>query len=291
MTPRLTWLFLCAVSLSSPLLAQGTDTTFSVPQGTRLRMDLDAGKIDVRTWHRAAVQIRGVHNPGTAIRATLSAGLVSVSVTGRGVAECECTLMVPADMALTLGGGDTEISVSGTQSEVVTRNYSGSITIKGGRGKISAESTLGEVAISEARGRVTAKSLHSTIRISDVEGDVEAESSSKHVYLTGITSHSVTASTVGGVLTFDGRFFDDGHYNFATHMGSIFLTVPEPVNARVNVSTVSGAFSSALAHTRQDGARRGRFTVVFGSGTATVQAQTFAGGIVLRMPENAAAHH
>lgn len=65
----------------------------------------------------------------------------------------------------------------------------------------------------------------------------------------------------------------------------IFITVPEPVNARVNVSTVRGVFSSAIQHTRQEGQRRGRFTVVFGTGVATVEVQTFAGGIVLRIPE------
>lgn len=285
MIARLVGRVLCLAALAAPAAAQGTDTTIAVAPGTRLRLDLDAGKIEVRVWARSAVRIRGAHEASTAIRGSIAAGLLSVSVTGRGVAECECTLTVPQGMALTLGGGDTEISVAGTQAEVVARNYSGKITIDGGRETISAQSTLGEVTISNARGRVSAKSLHAPIRISDVEGDVEAEGSSSHVFLSGISSHSVSASTVGGVLNFAGRFFDDGHYTFATHMGSIFLTLREPVNARVNVSTVRGAFASALPHTRQEGQRRGRFTVVFGTGTATVEAQTFAGGIVVRVPE------
>jgi hypothetical protein len=268
----------------SPAFAQITDTTVAVAPGTRLRVDVDAGKIEVRVWNRDAVRIQGVHHASTAIRTTLTAGLFQVSISGRGVAECDCTLTVPRGMALTLGGGDTEISVTGTQSELMARNYSGRISIHGGRGKIGAESTLGEVVISNASGRVTAKSLHAAIRVSDVEGDIEAEGSTNHVYLTGISSHSVTASTVGGHVNFAGRFFDDGHYSFATHMGSIVLTAPAPVNARINVSTVRGAFSSALAYTRREGQRRGRFTVVLGSGTATVEAQTFAGGIMVRTP-------
>lgn len=276
---------LLLAALAAPAAAQSTDTTVDAAQATRLRLDLDAGKLDVRAWERNTVRIRGTHAASTSIRASVEAGLVSVSITGRGVAECECTIMVPARMALTLGGGDTEISVVGTQAEIVTRNYSGRITITGGRDKISAESTLGEVTISNAHGRVSAKSLHAPIHIADVNGDVEAEGSSNHVYLRDITSHSVNASTVGGVLQFSGRFFDDGHYTFATHMGAIWLTVPEPVNARVSVSTVSGAFASALPHTRQEGQRRGRFTVVFGTGTASVETQTFAGAIVIRAPE------
>jgi hypothetical protein len=187
-------------------------------------------------------------------------------------------------MALTLGGGDTEIRVTGAQSEVVARNHSGKITIDGGRDKIGAESTLGEVVISSARGRVTAKALHAPIRVSDVEGDIEAEGSSNHVYLTAIVSRSVIASTVGGHVNFVGRFFDDGHYTFSTHMGSIIMTVDAPVNARINVLTVSGGFASALVYSRQEGQRRGRFAVVLGSGAATVEAQTFAGSILVRTP-------
>jgi hypothetical protein len=288
MIDRLARWLVCLGALVSPTAfaaAQDTDTTISVAPGTRLRLDLDAGRIEVRVWNRNAVRIRGTHAASTDIRTTLAAGLLSVSVTGRGVAECDCALTVPPAMALTLGGGDTEISVAGTQAEVVARNYSGKITIDGGRAKISGESTLGEVTISHARGRVSAKSLHAPIHVDDVEGDVEAEGSSNHVYLSGITSHGVSASTVGGVVHFAGRFFDDGHYAFATHMGSILITVAEPVNARFNVSTVSGVLSSALAHTRQDGQRRGRFTAVFGTGTATVEAQTFAGAILVRAPD------
>jgi hypothetical protein len=273
---------LVMVLVASALVAQTTDTTMAVSSGMRLRMDVDAGKIDVHVWDRDAVQIHGVHQSSTAIRPSIASGLVFVSVTGRGVAECDCTLTVPRWMPLTLRGGDTEIRVTGTESEVIARNYSGNITINGGRDKLGAESTLGEVTISNAHGRVTAKALNAPIRITDVDGDVEAEGSSSHVYLTRITSHSVTASTVGGVVNFSGHFFDDGHYRFATHMGSIFLTVPEPVNARINVSTVSGALSSTLPHTREEGPRRGRFTALFGSGTANVETQTFAGGIVVR---------
>jgi hypothetical protein len=67
-------------------------------------------------------------------------------------------------------------------------------------------------------------------------------------------------------------------------MGSIIMTVDAPVNARINVLTVSGGFASALVYSRQEGQRRGRFAVVLGSGAATVEAQTFAGSILVRTP-------
>jgi hypothetical protein len=58
--------------------------------------------------------------------------------------------------------------------------------------------------------------------------------------------------------------------------------VTEPIGATLSVSTVNGAFLSEFPHTRQNGTRRGRFTVTVGSGAAAVDVQTFAGGIMLK---------
>jgi hypothetical protein len=89
---------------------------------------------------------------------------------------------------------------------------------------------------------------------------------------------------VAGVIWFSGPLHGDGRYGFHTHSGSVFLTVPEPVHATLHVSTVSGAFSSPLPMTRENGPRRGRFTVMFGNGAASVDVSTFNGGIVVRPP-------
>ena len=70
-----------------------------------------------------------------------------------------------------------------------------------------------------------------------------------------------------------------------THSGSVFLTVPGPVDATLHVSTVSGAFATPFPMTRENGPRRGRFTVTFGDGAASVDVATFNGGIVVRPPD------
>ena len=277
---------LLTIALARPAIGQSTDTTVAVANGARLRVEIPAGRIDVRVWDRNAVQVHATHDAATAVRIESSAALFTIGLSrSRGIAESECTITVPRWMAMTLGGGDVEIIVAGSAAEVVARNYSGKLVIQGGREKVVGESTLGEVTIAGVRGRVSAKSLHAPIRVSDVEGDVEVEGSSSHIYLSGIVSRNVTASTVGGVIWFNGPFRDDGHYSFTTHMGSIIMTVDQPVNAKVAVSTVSGAFSSPLPHTRQEGSRRGRFSVTFGTATANVEVQSFAGGIVIKAPE------
>lgn len=264
--------------------ASAVDTSITVSSVTRLRIDAAAGRITVRTWNQNVVRLVVTARPGTKVDIESTSSLLSVhgnTIRG-GVDDADYDVTVPRQMGITLNGGDVAIDVSGTEGEVIARNYSGLISLAGGKGVISLKSTLGEIQVKNANGRIGAQSVNAAIRLTDVVGDIDVETSSSHVYLTRANSHNLTASTVGGVISFSGPLHSDGHYTLTTHSGSITLAVPEPVNATLSVSTVSGAFSSSLPRVRQEGTRRGRFSLRFGGGSATVDLQTFNGAIVLK---------
>lgn len=264
------------------------DTMLSVQSGTRLRVEATAGRIEVRTWERNSVQVIAAHATTVDVHISATDAVVNVwgSASGGRFDDVSYTITVPRWMGMTLGSGDVEIAVTGTQGEVIARNYSGKITVVGGRGIVSVKSTLGEVSVSGAEGRISAQSTHAPVHIVEARGDVNAESSSSHLYLSKIDSRNVSASTVGGVIWFNGRFYDDGHYTFIAHDGSVFLSVTDPVNATLAISTVQGGFSSAFPVERRAGMRRGQFTVKVGTGAASVEVQTFNGGIVLKKPDS-----
>jgi len=264
--------------------ASGVDTSIAVSSAARLRIDAAAGRITVRTWNQNVVRLVVTARPGTKVDIESTSSLLSVhgnTIRG-GVDEADYDVTVPRRMGITLNGGDVAIDVTGMEGEVIARNYSGPIRLAGGKGVISLKSTLGEIHVRNANGRVGAQSVNAAIHLTDVVGDIDVETSSSHVYLTRVNSHNLTASTVGGVISFSGPLHSDGHYTLTTHSGAITLAVPEPVNATLTVSTVSGAFSSSLPHTRQEGTRRGRFSIRFGGGGATVDLQTFNGAVILK---------
>jgi DUF4097 and DUF4098 domain-containing protein YvlB len=185
-------------------------------------------------------------------------------------------------MSVKLGTGDVDVTVNGTAADVSVLNYRGTIDVTAGRGISSLKSTLGEVKVRGARGNVHAESTYENVTVEDVVGDVDVRSSSKHITLTRVDSRNLNAETVAGVIRFSGPFHADGHYAFATHMGSIWASVTNGIHATVSVATVSGAFSSSLPYRVTDRRRQGIFTAVFGNGDALVAIETFAGAIVIR---------
>jgi DUF4097 and DUF4098 domain-containing protein YvlB len=275
---------LLAAAISAGLQAGApVDTTVAVTAATKLRIESSAGRITVKTWDQNAVHVVATPRPGTTISIEGTAALLDVRSSGHGrIDEAEFVMTVPRKMSMTLGSGDLAIDVTGSEGDITAKNYSGAITVNGGQGVVSLKSVMGEVSLRNARGRISVQSMNAAVKLTDVSGDVDASSSTYHVYLTHVDSHALTASSVGGVIWFSGPLYDDGHYSFTTHAGSVFLTLKDPVNASFDVSTVTGAFASAFEGVRTQGARRGRFSVKVGSGAAIVDVESFSGGIVVR---------
>lgn len=265
------------------------DTTVTTGPSTQLRLQASAGRVTIRVWERNAVRVVATPIPGTVVRVDATQNLVHVSGSAGGrIDEAEYALTVPRRMPLTLGSGDLVIDLAGSEADVVAKNYSGRITVSRAKGALTLRSAFGEIAVERSEGRLAAEALNAPLRVTDFTGDVQAEGSANHIYLTRVDGKTVNASTVSGVIWFSGPLHADGHYTFATHSGSVFLTLVEPVNATFHVSTVSGGFASAFPATREEGPRRGRFTARIGNGAASVDVETFNGGIVLRRPDPSA---
>ena len=265
------------------LLLIQLDTTIVVKPETRLEVRASAGSIGVQTWDRAAVRVVAKASRGAVPEATLEGAVLTVaahSPEGR-IDLVDYQITVPRRMPLTLGWGDVDITVHGTEGAVEVRSSAGKITIDGGRGTISAETIDGTIAIRHAQGRVTARSSNGAVAIDSSSGDVDALSTTSHVTLTAIETHNLKAMSVAGVVRFSGPLFPDGRYDLSSHSGSIWVKAPAPINATVSVATVSGAFSSALPYDVVERRRRGIFTARFGDGRAQVSVESFNGGIVL----------
>jgi DUF4097 and DUF4098 domain-containing protein YvlB len=268
-----------------PMTAAPIDTTVTVTASAQFRLEASAGRVAIRVWDRAAVRIVATPVRGTTIRIATTPTLVTVNGNAGGrIDDAEYEITLPRRMSVTVGSGDLAIDVKGCEGDVTAKNYSGTITVQQVKGTLVVKSVMGEVVLQNISGRVSAQSQNAPLRLTDIHGDVEAEGSANHIYLTRVDARTITASTVSGVIWFSGPMHDDGRYSLVTHSGAVFFTVAAPFNATLHVTTVSGAFSSTLPSTREDGPRRGRFTVKFGTGAANVDVETFNGGIIVRTP-------
>ena len=259
------------------------DTTVAVRSDTRLDVSLSAGSIDVKVWDRSAVWIVARPERGAVVTAELDGAVLRVRARSPqgGIDLVDYEITVPRQMSLTLGRGDVDIAIHGTQGSVDASITSGSIAVEGGRGMVLLRSFQGPIEVRGAQATVTAESTTGAIRLHDVVGDVAVTSNSNHLTLEGVDSRNLRARSIAGVIRFSGPLHQDGRYALTTHSGSVFVRSPLPINATVAVATVGGAFSSALPYSVTERRRQHIYTARFGNGGAQVSLETFTGGIVV----------
>jgi DUF4097 and DUF4098 domain-containing protein YvlB len=260
------------------------DTTFAVESDVRVRVETASGRISIRGWDRSAIHIAAVARRGTTVM--IQRGEATAAVWGRRGAglfdEVDYEMHVPRRASLTLGTGDVDIVVDSIDGDIVARNYAGEIRMHQTRGTLSLKSTLGAITVRAARGPVTTEALQADVRLEQVTGDVTVRSTSNQIYLVDVTSNRISAQTVGGAIQFSGPIRRDGTYQFTSHQGAIILDVVGELDATLSVATVQGGFSSAFPTQMREQRRRGVFTTVAGTGAATLELETFSGGIVIR---------
>lgn len=272
-------LTLIALALAVPMASPQADTTVQVPAGARLELERIEGSVTVRTWNRAAVQVRTPGGHDVQLRVEVSGRRVTVEAEDddHDPYEGDLELTVPADMALSINSQSGDVTVTGTKGELDIETVEGSITVDGGTGVVSLHSTDGEIRLTGAKGRIELNAVDGSITGRDLEGDIRAESVDGSVILEGITATGVEATTVDGAIELTGPLQAGGRYRLGSHDGNVTLTVPS-LDATVSVSTFSGSFESDFPVTLT-GSRSKRMSFTVGSGAASVDLESFDGAI------------
>lgn len=165
----------------------------------------------------------------------------------RNDTRVDFTVRLPADLSVDIKTVSGDVTGNGLQGALVVGTVSGSLRLTGVRGpSLEATSVSGDVALSEA----------------DI-GNVEAE-------------------TVSGDVTYAGTIRRDGRYYFKTLSGDVELVVPGTPDATLRGSTFSGRLVSDFPTTSGDRRRRSRFSATWGSGSATIDVESFSGTVRIR---------
>jgi len=264
----------------------GTDTTISVSQGTRLRVENAGGDITVHVWDRNQVRVQASHNRRSHVNVKLFGAVLSLEASSQyGPANMvDYELTVPSWMPLKLGGMYAEVNVDGSKAPIEVQTLEGDITIKGGAETVKLGSVQGKIVVSGVRGRLELNSVSEDVEASDIQGDIVAETVSGDIILRRIDAKSVEVETVSGELYYDGRIMDAGHYSLLTHSGEIYFSVPEGSNATVATAIGSGDVQASFSLPASERPSRRRQSYRLGSGSASVELETFSGDIHLLRP-------
>lgn len=280
-------LFTLAVGLA---LVQGgqfrTDTTVTVQSGTRLALSAMGGEVVLRSWDRNQVRIRANHSTNTTVQIRSSGAVLRLEATGRmgmpGRTDFELT--VPAWMGTEFDGMNFDLDVEGVTGGIKASTLNGDLVARG-VGDVSFNTMNGQIRVDGSRGRVSVSAVSGRIEISGATGDVDAQTVSGPIGLFRIASSRVSASSVSGEVIFEGAIRDNGSYEFNSHSGTVTLAIPTHANATLNTSTMSGGMSASFSLPAMDQRSRGRTTIRFGNGSASIEVESFSGRIRLVRPD------
>ncbi len=272
--------------LGALLQGPGSDTTVSVRPETRLEVHNLGGDIVIRTWERNTVRVQAEHASRDVVEISYSGAVLRVNASNRrgGPHSIDYTITVPAAMDLNLSGTYSDVTVEHSAGRVVVETVQGDVTVHGGKGLVNLHSVSGDVRVSGVTGRLEANSTNGEVMVDDADGEVNAETVNGDVTLRNIRSDNVSAVTVNGDIIYGGTVRDNGQYRLSTHNGDVTMTIPTGANATVSVSTFNGDFESDFPVTLS-GTRKGkRFNFTIGSGSATLELESFEGSIRLIRP-------
>jgi DUF4097 and DUF4098 domain-containing protein YvlB len=268
--------------------AQGfnTDTTIAVTTGTRLNVENQGGDITVKAWDRNQVRIQASHSRRTHIDIQLAGAVLTLEAEAdRGPANMvDYVITVPAWMALNLEGMYATVDVKGSRGSISVETLDGDITVDGGAESVKLATVQGRIVLTNARGRIELNSVSESIEASGLSGDVLAETVSGDIVVARSDARSLEIQTVSGELIYDGKVIDGGHYSLLTHSGNIAVSVPEGINATVATAVGSGDVRASFPLPASERPSRRRQTFRLGSGSATLELETFSGSIYLMRP-------
>ena len=260
-----------------------TDTTVSVPQGSRLRLQNQGGEVTIKAWDRGQVRIQAVHSSRSMVEVDVRGQVVEIEAKGRrGLSSVvDYQLTVPVWMGLDIGGMYAEVSIDGTKAPVKVETLEGDISLHGGAETVTLSTVNGHITVVGARGRVELHAVSEGVTVTDLaDGELVVESVSGDIDLRRIDAKSVDAQTISGEVIYEGRIVDAGSYSFLTHSGDVTLAIPEATNASISVVTGNGEVNSSYSLKAERASRR-RNTYRMGNGSANVDVETFSGDVEL----------
>jgi len=278
--------------LVSPIVActQRTETTIPVAPNARVQIQNFTGSVRVRGWDRNAVRVVTAQGSRDEVRIQGRDSALSIATVSRsGVpGPLDYEISVPTGASVAVVGTYTDIGVDGVHGGVSAATVQGDVTLRRGDGVISLKSVEGTVTVQDATGRIAVNGVNKGIVLRNVNGEIAAETVNGAILLDGIESSVVDAETVNGRVTYAGAIRDHGRYRFASHAGSIVVSIPEHANASIVATTYQGTFASHLGVPNDSSdqvpqpRRRANFAV--GNGSARVELESFQGSLILARP-------
>jgi DUF4097 and DUF4098 domain-containing protein YvlB len=259
------------------------DTTVAFDRRGTVTLTIGDGEIIVTTWDQERVRIRATSERGD-IRLDASPARIALEVIRNRGSDARFEITVPAGVRVSARASNGDISITGVRGGADAVTQSGDIRLDDIAELTEARSLSGDITVRRVAGPVEISTVNGDVSVSDVRGDVEATSVSGEVGLRNIVARYIRGRSTSGDMSYEGAVDPAGRYEFVSHSGEVYLTIPQNTGALLTLGTYSGSIESDFPITLKPGDQGGgrRFTFEIGKGDARITADSFSGDITIR---------
>src|SRR6476660_8332647 len=219
-------------------------TTYQTPNPVRLRLKLEAGRIDIITWDepRAEVEVTPLGDDQASIEAAQN---VQQELRGSGENQ-ELSVEAPSGRSLfgLRRGPELRFAISVPHgSSIDSTTVSADVAGRGRFGTAKVNTTSGDVSLGTVAGDANVKTVCGDLELGPVAGEISASTVSGDLHVTSAGS-SVNAKGVSGDVTVES--VRRGEARLQSVSGDITLGVAAGARVWMDVSSMSGTTQSDL---------------------------------------------
>ncbi len=287
-------LFLLAASLALPAVAATPiDETRRLDARGEIEIENLKGRIEVRTWDRPEVAIRGTLGDGVE-RLHIEGDGQSLEVrveyprNSRRTGPTTLLLTVPSLASLDIESVSADVDVAGSAgARLDIESVSGAVKAVGAPGEADIESVSGDLQLNLNSRSVSLESVSGGIALrGKVSGEIAVETVSGDIDVDsrGQALRRVDSSSVSGNADIRTGLADGGRLRAESVSGDIRVVAPKALSARVRGESFSGTLAAPGATINRSRHGPGSdFQQTYGGGSAEITFETFSGDATLEL--------
>jgi len=289
---RLCLLIVGALAMSTPawvLAGEDIDRTLALPANGLVRIENMAGTVELETWERDEVQVRG--EPGDSvedIEIVSGSNEVQVRVRNReGQRRMDGTdlhLRIPVGASIEVETVSADVSLSGSRGErIVLRTVSGDLEVEAAPGQVELHAVSGDVEFEGEVRRSAFETVSGEIVIVGAAGEIRASTVSGDVSLDAGELTQGRFEAVSGDLGLSLSLADGGRLTCDSMSGDIRLRLPASQQAEFTAQSFSGSLQTDFGESARASSGPGvMLEHRAGDNGARIRLESFSGDISIR---------
>ena len=194
-------------------------------------------------------------------------------------------ISVPAGSEVRVEGVNTQIDISKVNGAMELETVNGDVHITGSPEEVEAGTVNGDIEIDVTSEAISVETVNGNLHITAERGEISGASVNGDITITGDLEGRGEFANVSGDIAFEGDLTGRGPFEFASHSGTIVLTLSRGVSARFDVDTFSGDIENDFGAEAERTSKYGpgmELSFTAGDGESRVEVSSFSGSVEIR---------